>query len=199
MSKLGSLKYIVFNSLIGEISVVWDNSNDIIKQIVLPDVDSKKFNYGKIQYHGVLQETHPDTFITSVMSDVKDIVIGKDIRFEIEKLDLSTLTDFQKLVLLKQREIPHGKVTTYKKLAELINRPKSARPVANVLASNPFPLLIPCHRTVRSDWSVGGYAGTRNGYFKQYILENEGVQFEKGIAKKEYHYPIENMEVKNML
>ncbi|WP_084790453.1 MGMT family protein [Methanosphaera sp. WGK6] len=199
MLSLGSLKYVVFNSLIGEIGLVWDK-NEIIKQIVLPHVQTKKFSYSSLQYKGVLQCTNPSEYIHNVMSDIKNIIMGNNnIHFEDNQLDLDVLTDFQKVVLLKQNAIPYGKVITYKKLADMIGKPRSARPVANVLSSNPFPLIIPCHRTVRSDWTIGGYAGTKDGYFKQFILENEGIQFENGVVKKEYRYQCEDLEVKNVV
>lgn len=198
MLYLGSLKYRVFNTLIGEIAIVWDE-NEILKQIVLPDFKTRKHNYGDMDYHGVLHEVHPSNYISEVMSNIKDIVMGKNIHFELKQLDLSNLTPFQRKVLEKQNEIPHGKVTTYKKLAELIDRPHSARPVANTLAANPFPLVIPCHRTLKSDWTIGGYNGTNNGYYKQFILENEGIQLENGVVKKKYHYPAEDIESKNKI
>ncbi len=122
------------------------------------------------------------------MSDIKDIILGKKIKFNTAPLDLSELTPFQQQVLQKQREIPYGKVTTYKKLAQEINKPHSARPLANVLATNPFPLIIPCHRTVKSDWTIGGYAGSTNSYYKQFLLENEGIEIKNGTVKEKYRY-----------
>ncbi|MGN1321107.1 MAG: methylated-DNA--[protein]-cysteine S-methyltransferase [Methanosphaera sp.] len=198
MSNLTSLKYIVFNSLIGEIAIVWNNKDKLLKQIILPDVNTGKFNYGKIDYHGVLSETEPDDYIMEVMSDVKEIIMGKDIHFDYSHLDFSILTDFQRIVLLKQKDIPHGRVTSYKKLAELIDKPKSARPVANVLSSNPFPIVIPCHRTVRSDWTIGGYVGMNDGLYKRLILENEGVQFEKDVVQKKYRFPSEDLSIPSL-
>ena len=191
MLNLGTLKYIQFNSLIGEIGVVWDDNTKLIKQVLLPELKTRKQNYGRIRYSGVITQTKPDEFIYQLMSDIKDIIIGKDIKIDINQLDLSDLTDFQRDVIIQQSKIPHGKVTSYKKLAQLINKPKSARPVANVLSTNYFPLVIPCHRTVRSDWTIGGYAGSNDSYFKQFILENEGVTIKKGIVSKESRYPEE--------
>ena len=122
------------------------------------------------------------------MSDIKDIILGKKITFNTTPLDLSELTEFQQLVLQKQKEIPYGKVASYKQLSQLINKPNSARPLANVLATNPFPLIIPCHRTVRSDWTLGGYAGNNNGYYKQFLLENEGIKIKNGTIIEKYRY-----------
>ncbi|MCD7782056.1 MAG: MGMT family protein, partial [Methanosphaera sp.] len=185
-----TFKYVLINSLIGEIGIVWEDSTEILKQIILPDVNTGKFNYGDIDYHGVVSEKNPSDYIYSLMRDIKDVVLGNKVKFKLEQMDLSNLTDFQYDVLIKQMEIPYGKVTSYKKLALLIGRENSARPVANVLATNPFPLVIPCHRTLRADWTIGGYVGTSDGSIKRMILENEHIVFdENDIAKKEYRYP----------
>jgi methylated-DNA-[protein]-cysteine S-methyltransferase len=186
---LGTLKYISFYSLIGEIGIVWDDKTKILKQVVLPDINTKKQNYGKIAFTGVVTETSPSEKIFQVMSDIKDVVLGKEVHFDIDRFDFSDLTDFQKAVLTKQSEIPYGKVTSYKKLAQLIGKPKSARPVANVLSNNLFPLVIPCHRTVRSDWTVGGYAGSTDAQIKEFLLEKEGIVIKDGIISKKFRYP----------
>jgi len=186
---LGTLKYLSFYSLIGEIGIVWDDKTKILKQVVLPDVNTNKQNYGKIAFSGVVTEISPSEKIFQLMSDIKDVILGKEVHFNIERFDFSDLTDFQKAVLTKQSEIPYGKVTSYKKLAEMIGKPKSARPVANVLSNNLFPLVIPCHRTVRSDWTVGGYAGTTDGYYKEFLLEKEGILIDNGIISKKFRYP----------
>ncbi len=189
MLTLGTLKYMNFNSLIGEIGIVWDDSTQILKQVLLPEISTRKQNYGNINYSGVILEETPSDIIYKIMYDIKDIILGKEVHFDIDRLDLSELTPFQQLVLTKQSEIPYSKVTSYKNLAQLIDKPRSARPVANVLSNNPFPLVIPCHRTVKSDWSVGGYAGSNDGYYKQFLLENEGIKINNGTISKEFRYP----------
>lgn len=173
---VSTLKYLVINTLIGEITIVWDNQTNILKEILLPDNNTKKSNLGNISYNGVIFENHPNKYIQGLMPRIKDAVKGIDIKFDFNKLDLSELTDFQRAVLEKQFEIPHGKVTSYKQLARMIGKPRSARPIANVLASNPFPIIIPCHRTVLANWDVGGYAGKENNYYKKFLLSNEGVK-----------------------
>ena len=67
-------------------------------------------------------------------------------------------TDFQKRVWSALRTIPYGEVRTYQEVAEMINMPKAHRAVANACASNPVPLIVPCHRVVRKDDGLGGYA-----------------------------------------
>lgn len=84
------------------------------------------------------------------------------------------MKEFQSRVLEMTSKIPKGKVTTYKELARAIGRPKAWRAVANALARNPYPIRIPCHRVVRSNGEVGGYApGTKR---KMKLLTSEGVE-----------------------
>ena len=66
-------------------------------------------------------------------------------------------TEFQKSVWNELISIPAGQTTTYAKIAEAIGRPKAVRAVGTAIGSNPIAFLIPCHRVVRSDGSMGGY------------------------------------------
>ena len=69
------------------------------------------------------------------------------------------LTEFQWDVLEATLEIPFGETRTYKWVAERIGRPRSFRAVGQALRRNPYPVTIPCHRVIKSDGSLGGYAG----------------------------------------
>ena len=68
-------------------------------------------------------------------------------------------TEFQIEVWKELSKIPKGEVRTYKQIAKSIGKPKSSRAVANACAKNPYPIVIPCHRVIRSDGTVGGYSG----------------------------------------
>lgn len=70
----------------------------------------------------------------------------------------TSLSEFTRKVLSAIREVEWGTVITYKELAEKIGKPTSVRAVANALGRNPFPFVIPCHRVIRSDTGLGGYA-----------------------------------------
>lgn len=85
--------------------------------------------------------------------------------------DLTGLTPFQQEVLEAISRVPFGERVTYGELARRIDRPKASRAVGNALGRNPVPIIVPCHRVVRSDGDLGGYtAGT--GY-KEQLLELE--------------------------
>jgi len=83
-------------------------------------------------------------------------------------------TEFERKVLLATFDIPSGKVSTYKRIAERIGRPKAYRAVGNALRRNPIMLVIPCHRVIREDGRIGG-----SGYrarLRRILLEVEGVK-----------------------
>jgi O-6-methylguanine DNA methyltransferase len=92
----------------------------------------------------------------------------------VDRFDLRSVTEFERAVLLKAREIPRGQVRTYGWIAAQIGHPAAVRAVGSALRKNPVPVLIPCHRVVRSDGHIGEYAlgGSDN---KRAILAAEGV------------------------
>ena len=84
-------------------------------------------------------------------------------------------TKFQKKVWNYLKTIRKGTVKSYKQVAIAINRPKSARAVANAIGKNPFAPKIPCHRVIRSDGSLGGYSGKGGLKTKRLLLKREGI------------------------
>jgi O-6-methylguanine DNA methyltransferase len=74
------------------------------------------------------------------------------------ELDVADLTDFQKQIFAIVREIPRGRTRTYGEVAALSGRPKAARAVGRAMASNPFVVLVPCHRVIACR-GLGGFAG----------------------------------------
>jgi O-6-methylguanine DNA methyltransferase len=94
------------------------------------------------------------------------------------RFDLRSVTEFERAVLLKAREIPAGQVRTYGWIAAQIGHPAAVRAVGSALRKNPVPVLIPCHRVVRSDGALGDYA-LGGSQAKRAILAAEGLQFEE--------------------
>ncbi|MDD5614346.1 MAG: MGMT family protein [Candidatus Omnitrophica bacterium] len=91
-------------------------------------------------------------------------------RREINKL-LKSFNGFQRKVYSKVLEIPLGETRSYKWVAKELNCPKRVRLVAKLLSENPYPFIIPCHRVVKSDGSLGGYMFGNN--LKKYLLDLE--------------------------
>ena len=82
-------------------------------------------------------------------------------------------TEFQIKVWSELKKIPAGKTKTYKEIAIILGNPKAARAVANACKKNPYPIIIPCHRVIRSDGSLGGYSGNGGKKRKEKLLELE--------------------------
>ena len=83
-------------------------------------------------------------------------------------------TQFQVKVWKYLKNIPKGKVKTYKEVAIGVNKPKSARAVANACSKNPYAPKIPCHRVIRTDGTLGGYSGKGGIKTKKKLLKREG-------------------------
>jgi methylated-DNA-[protein]-cysteine S-methyltransferase len=79
-------------------------------------------------------------------------------------------------------------VSTYQRIAKYLGNAKGARAVGSALAGNPFPIIIPCHRAIRSDGTLGGYQGGLE--MKRRLLEMEGVMFDalgRVVAKERFY------------
>ena len=103
-------------------------------------------------------------------------------------LVLAGKSPFARSVLAACRQIEFGRKLTYAELAESIGHPRAARAVGTALARNPIPLIIPCHRAVRSDGGLGGYRGGL--MMKRALLEMEGVSLSVGdiVEADAYYY-----------
>ncbi len=102
---------------------------------------------------------------------------GDPLRLPLQAVALDQCGFFQRSVLLAEYGIPRGAVSTYERIARHVGRPGGARAVGNALAHNPFPLIIPCHRAIRSDLTLGGFQGGLS--MKRRLLEMEGVRFDR--------------------
>jgi O-6-methylguanine DNA methyltransferase len=110
----------------------------------------------------------------ALVEELQAALMGKTARLE---FDLRGVTPFERDVLMKALEIPRGEIRPYAWIAREIGRPRAVRAVGSALARNPIPLLIPCHRVVRSDGVIGNYGlgGTTN---KRTLLVWEGVDLD---------------------
>ena len=82
-------------------------------------------------------------------------------------------TTFERKVYAAVRHIPKGQTQTYQWVARQIGKPRAARAVGNALNRNPYAPHVPCHRVVRSDGSLGGYA--KGPARKRFLLRREGA------------------------
>jgi len=110
--------------------------------------------------------------LAPVAGQLREYFAGARSRFDLP-LDLSRLSPFQRRVLQTARQIPAGSVWTYRQVAQVIGQPQASRAVGQALGRNPIPIVIPCHRVVRSSGELGGYRGGLDR--KRQLLRLEGA------------------------
>ncbi len=88
-------------------------------------------------------------------------------------LDFSVCTPFEIRVYQTLSQVESGRVVTYRELARMCGNPRAVRAVARALAKNPFPLVIPCHRVIRSNGGLGGFSAPGGVRLKKKLLEME--------------------------
>lgn len=112
----------------------------------------------------------PGEHLGAITQQLDEYFSGQRTTFDM-KTDLSETTDFRRAVLEHLTTIPYGETRTYTQVAEAVGRPRAVRAVGSACATNPVPIVIPCHRVLRSDGSLGGYAGGLD--MKRTLLELE--------------------------
>jgi methylated-DNA-[protein]-cysteine S-methyltransferase len=110
--------------------------------------------------------------IEIVAAQLREYFGGRRQAFDLT-VDLTGVTPFTRDVLKAAASIPFGSLLTYRDLARTIGRPNATRAVGNALGRNPIPVVVPCHRIVRSDHSLGGYTGGLD--IKERLLSIEGA------------------------
>jgi methylated-DNA-[protein]-cysteine S-methyltransferase len=126
--------------------------------------------------------------IEETADGMKRFFEGEAVIFDLRRVALESCGEFQRKVLLAEYAIPRGWVSTYGRIAVRVGSAGGGRAVGRALAGNPFPILIPCHRAVRSDGGIGGYQG--GSAMKRALLAMEGVEFrdEDRVAMGKVYY-----------
>ncbi len=172
----------------GPVIILWSLFNDLpqITRILISNPEYSALDQVALDY----PEAQPSTCreIDAVATDIKAFLVGDDVSFSLDMVTLDKCPPFQKAVLCADHSIPRGSVSTYKLIANYLGKDQAARAVGNALANNPFPLIIPCHRVIRSDGCLGGFRG--GIMMKRALLVNEGVTIDDAdrVVSPRIHY-----------
>ncbi|MCI4371401.1 MAG: methylated-DNA--[protein]-cysteine S-methyltransferase [Thermoplasmata archaeon] len=109
----------------------------------------------------------------SVVRELDRYFAGEAVRFDRVPLYLTDCTEFERRVYEATRMVPFGKVATYGQIARAIGEPGAARAVGQALSRNPVAIIVPCHRVIASDGSLGGFSSGLD--WKRKLLRHEGV------------------------
>jgi methylated-DNA-[protein]-cysteine S-methyltransferase len=127
----------------------------------------------RVESRGILA-SEQQTFVQPVIDQLTEYFAHERTQFFLP-IDLFGVSPFTRSVLEVTNHVPCGKVVTYGQIAEGIGQPKASRAVGNALGRNPVPIVVPCHRVIKSDGGMGWYTG--GPHLKQHLLDLEGVHF----------------------
>jgi len=127
-----------------------------VARIVLPKTSKKSVEKALRDFHnGVNQD-----LAENCLQAISRYLNGEPVAFEQIPIDWDFVPPIHRRILLTLcRTVPLGQTTTYGELAKRCRMPKGARLVGQAMAKNPVPILVPCHRVIRSDGSLGGFSG----------------------------------------
>lgn len=173
------MNYRLFKTSRGYSAVLFDD--DLAKWVFLPGTKEDVLTRIKMRAPDAKQSKNG---IEDIVSFILDFCDGKDVTLSMNRVDVSLCSPFQLRVLEAERMIPRGMTTSYSWVARKAGT-RGVRAVGNALANNPFPFIVPCHRSVRMDRRIGKYRG--GSLMKRALLEMEGVLFDDtGRVAKEY-------------
>ena len=151
------LGYHICDTAFGYVAVLFQKGPFLVTRIFLPS-DSRRSQIERIRT--VASAAAMETEETKAFCrQIQAYFEGIPLKPFWEYLDLTGLTSLQQRVLKTVGTIPHGSTQTYGQIARRIDRPKAYRFVGATMQRNPFPLVIPCHRVIRTDGSLGGFGG----------------------------------------
>ena len=167
--------HILFPTPFGKVGLLWlESENDLKLYRVLLSNEKRKAEES-LKESFPLSRPGSRIEISELAARIRDFLSGKNVRFEMDQLALDRCSAFQQQVLSIEHGVPRGRVTSYRNIAEKLGKPRAAQAVGQALANNPFPILIPCHRAIRSGGTLGGFQGGEA--MKRALLSLEGIEF----------------------
>jgi methylated-DNA-[protein]-cysteine S-methyltransferase len=174
--------YNVIPSDIGEVGLVRRRERRSLQRIFLPRKGISMRESIGMAFPGAVPDLEGGG---AICTKLRDFLGGSEVEFSLADLDFAGIGGFTRRVLTVDHAIPRGRVMTYGGLAVRLGVPGGGRAVGNVMARNPFPLIIPCHRVVGSDGGLHGFGGGLP--MKRALLAMEGIAFDgRGRVLPEY-------------
>jgi len=166
------IPYGLFHSPVGRIYVAFEREK--VVALRLPSGSERDFR-AELSARTSRPVRRSDELVKPIVSELQQYFEGTRKSFS-HSPDISDLTDFQRTVLNAAASIPYGETRTYAWLAEQADSPRAFRAAGQVMARNPVPLIIPCHRVIGSSGDLCGFGGgSRALELKRKLLAVEGI------------------------
>ena len=163
------LKYVIFRTRWGYFGLLRGEKG--LVRSCLPVADRRKAK--KLLLAKTSIANHDARLFVDLQKKIKAYFEGSYVDFADTRLVLDGLSEFSRKVLTACKKVKYGQTFSYSELAKLAGRPGAGRAVGNILAKNPLPLIIPCHRIIRSDGKIGGFSAQGGIGLKEKMLEME--------------------------
>ena len=164
-----SNNFAIFDTAIGACGIFWNTRG--IAGVQIHDGTEAATRSRLLRRFAGAQEAKPPVHVQQAIDGVVALLRGEKRDLNDVTIDTEDLPEFNRRVYVIARTIPPGSTLTYGEIAERLGDKLLAREVGQALGQNPIPLIVPCHRVIRSDGTLCGYGGGR--WRKQWLLEHE--------------------------
>ena len=165
--------YALFDTAIGRCAIAWGARG--ITRCALPAADEEALRRHiarGVPHAG--EQPAPPAIAAAITRIVARLAGARDDLRDLV-LDLDDIPEFHRRVFATARAIAPGNTVTYGELARRLGTPGAARAVGQALGANPFPIVVPCHRIVAADGSLGGFSAPGGARTKRRMLQIEGA------------------------
>lgn len=156
------MKYMMLDTALGELTLVAENDHLVA---ILHEEEPDKLHLAFPQ----AEENKKDAFLNKVAAQISDFLEGERTAFDIALKPVGT--EFQRQIWQALQAIPYGETVSYTELADHIGNENAVRAAGTACGANPIPLVIPCHRVLSSDGSLGGFRWGLPAKHKLLLLE----------------------------
>jgi len=153
MSSVGTT---LFDSAIGPIGIAWAPRGVVGLQ--LPEGSEEATRKRLARRHPQAAAAIPPPAVEEAIDAVTTLLSGEPVDLGFVSLVLDGIPEFDRRVYAAARDIPFGRTLTYGEVAKRIGEPGAARAVGKALGTNPFPIVVPCHRVLAADGKAGGFS-----------------------------------------
>lgn len=172
--------FTVFDTVIGSCGIAWGPGG--ITAVQLPEGSAEATAQRLAAAHPDASRRPPSPGVAAVVERIQAVLTGTADDLADVPLDLRGRSEFERGAYAVARSIAPGHTQTYGQVAERIGNPGLARAVGRAMGANPFPIVVPCHRVLGADGSIGGFSAHGGAVTKRRMLLAEGVPERDGPA-----------------
>jgi methylated-DNA-[protein]-cysteine S-methyltransferase len=167
-------EYTIFDTKNGFAALAWNENG--VSSLRLPASSEARAEASVLRLFPRALRTAPSAQMAGLISEIKRYFDGEKVDFSAVPLDMGSQNPFFARVYAEVRKLGWGETTTYGAVAKVLGaEPQAAREVGQAMASNPIPLIVPCHRVLAAGGKIGGFSAPGGSGSKAKMLEIEGV------------------------